>query len=176
MIRPLRIVEEYRAVSERAALQSCPCWSRKIRRGLQYNRDVRCSRNSESESIAVDTQAGIADLELRIPEHWIECAPQVPTRCTRQVINGRVGGVYQDIQTIRCRSVSSEIHSLEIVAVQECIIADTGEAASDRDVDQTDAILKCLAIDACDAVGNRDARQACAIAERRKPDAGDVFA
>ena len=93
MIRPLRIGESYRAVSERAALQSCPCWSRKVRRGLQHNRNVRCAGNSKSKSIALHTEAGITDLELRIPEHWIECAPLDPTSRAWQVIDSRVGGV-----------------------------------------------------------------------------------
>ncbi len=174
IIRPLGIAEIGRAATQGVGPHRSPRGIGQVRGGFHHDDLIVGPGDDEPKPIRPHAEAGIAGLHQRLPQHRRTIAEgRPPTRGSRQVIDGRIGGVHEHIKTVAGR-VTLEIDSCQVGAVSKRKFADAGDAVPNRYVGQAGAVKERLAPDAVDTVGDRDAGQAGAKIEPRVPNAGDA--
>lgn len=171
MIRPLWIAEIDRIAVESVCLQWRPDGINQICTGLHHDIKAIGCGNGEPELILLYAKADITD--LRVPQHrWTTTICCIPIRSSRQVIDGRIGGI-----TGKYRRANGSI-ALKIDAFQastrERIDADVGDAGGDCDTGQTGTGIKGPEPNIDDAIGNFDVVQSGATVKRHVSDVDDI--
>ena len=175
IICPLRIAKIGGAAGQRVGMHRRPGVIGRGRAGFDYDDPVAGTSYGKPKPVRTYAEARTAGLHLRVPQHGRTPAKRrVPPRGPRQVIDGcnRVTG--EQVRRIRSKAggVALEVGCRQVIATQERMGPDTGDAARNRDVGQAGA-RKRVVPDAGDAVADSDAGQARAR-ERSVPDAGDA--